>query len=124
MSSKIIGLRLTSLRKQKKLTQEQVAEQTGIPRSTYSNYESGKREPDIETIKMLAQFNNVSVNYLLGETEDPTSKTYANPKLEANTAILAEMVKKYEFFDLSDPKKREVLEALLRAAAMSQSDRE
>ena len=35
-------------------------------------YETGRREPDIETLKILAEYFNVSVDYLLGNSDNPT----------------------------------------------------
>jgi transcriptional regulator with XRE-family HTH domain len=68
----MFGSKLTQLRKKAKLTQEIAALKLEMPRSTYSNYESGKREPDFETTNKIAQFFDVSVDYLLGRTDDPT----------------------------------------------------
>lgn len=62
--------RLKSLRKGKGWTQEEAAKRLGLVRSTYSNYETGKREPDFETAKMMAEFYEVSVDYLLGGYRD------------------------------------------------------
>lgn len=64
--------RLAELRKQKGLTQEQLAKQLGFTRGQVSNYEQGTREPDFETLKKIADFFNVSADYLLGRTDDPT----------------------------------------------------
>lgn len=61
--------RLKQLRKEKKgLTQEMVAKQIGIAKTTYSAYEQGKRQPDYDTLNRLAKYFNVSVDYLLGNT--------------------------------------------------------
>ena len=65
-------MNLLSLRKQKGLTQKDLAEHLGISRQAYANYESGSREPDIATLKQLADFFDVSVDCLLGKTEKPT----------------------------------------------------
>lgn len=46
--------------------QEQVAAETGINQQTISLYETGKLEPDVEKLGILAQFYNVSVDWLLG----------------------------------------------------------
>jgi transcriptional regulator with XRE-family HTH domain len=70
----LLGERLTILRKNKGLTQEACAKKIGIPRSTYSNYENGKREPDIETIRKMASFFEVSTDFLLGYTNIPQTK--------------------------------------------------
>lgn len=47
-------------------TQREVAEETGIPQSTIAYIETGKREPDIEKLGILADFYEVSVDWLLG----------------------------------------------------------
>ena len=53
------------LRKHQELTQAEVADSINILQSTYSNYEQGTREPDFETLKKLANFFDVSIDYLL-----------------------------------------------------------
>ena len=49
-----------------KLTQAQMAEKIGVAAPTYSLYESGKREPDIDKIKKIASVLGVTGNELLG----------------------------------------------------------
>lgn len=61
---------LSRLRKTRKMTQQEVAESIGIARNTYTQYEIGRRIPDYETIRKLAAFYNVSVDYLLDGTSD------------------------------------------------------
>lgn len=58
--------KLKKARKQTGFTQNEVSADTGIPRSTLANYEAGRTEPDIETIGILADFYNVSVDWLFG----------------------------------------------------------
>lgn len=48
--------------------QAEVADITGIPRSNISKYETGKQEPSLEQLGTIAQFYNISVNWLLGVT--------------------------------------------------------
>lgn len=64
--------RLIKLRKSKGLTQAEMAKKIDVHRATYSNYETGLRTPDYETLKKIADFFDVSVDYLLGRTDDPT----------------------------------------------------
>ena len=52
------------------LTQNQLAEKIGVAKSTYSLYESGKREPDIPKIKQIASVLGMTGNELLGIEED------------------------------------------------------
>ncbi|WP_175616075.1 helix-turn-helix domain-containing protein [Piscibacillus halophilus] len=56
---------LIKLRKQKNLSQYQLADKLGFSRGQISNYEQGQREPDFETLKVIADFFNVSTDYLL-----------------------------------------------------------
>ena len=57
---------LKNLRKEKKLLQKDIAKLLGISVSTYSNWEQGKFEPDNASLQKLADYFNVSVDYLLG----------------------------------------------------------
>jgi transcriptional regulator with XRE-family HTH domain len=58
--------RLKSLRKRKKLTQADLAKHLGIDNTTISKWEKGIYEPNIETLKELANFFGVSADWLLG----------------------------------------------------------
>jgi transcriptional regulator with XRE-family HTH domain len=61
--------RLVSLRKAAKLTQQQLADQLGITRGTLSMYEIGKREPDFATTQKIADFFDVSIDWLIGNDD-------------------------------------------------------
>ena len=60
--------RIKSLREDRDLRQIDVAIQTGIDQKTLSNYETGKTNPDSQTIIKLANFFGVTCDYLLGVT--------------------------------------------------------
>ncbi len=57
---------LKKLRKERKLTQADVAKVLNITVSAYGNYELGQRSPTPDVLKKLSAFFNVSVDYLLG----------------------------------------------------------
>lgn len=87
--AKEFARRLVLLRKERKLSQAQLAEKTQVPRSALALYETGAQEPELATVKRLADFFNVSVLYLLGRTplrsglrDTPTERpaTYPMPK--------------------------------------------
>lgn len=63
--------RLKQTRKFKKLSQKDVAHHLCIDRTTYTNYEIGKSKPTFEKLVEIADFFNVSVDYLLGRTNNP-----------------------------------------------------
>ena len=56
----------------KKLTQTQLDNILGYGYTAISNYESGRNEPSISDLKKIADFFNVSLDYLLCTTNDPT----------------------------------------------------
>ena len=60
-------------RERKGLSQKDMAENIGVAKSTYSLYESGNREPNVQTIKKIADILNVSADELLGINEEPTT---------------------------------------------------
>lgn len=61
--------RLLSLRKQRDLTQSDLANKIGLNKQTISQYERGVRRPDLETLMLLCDFFNVSTDFMLGETD-------------------------------------------------------
>lgn len=65
----LFSTRLASLRKERNLTQYSLAENLGFSRGQISNYEQGSREPDQDTLLKIADFFDVSVDYLLGRTK-------------------------------------------------------
>jgi len=62
--------RLKKLRLEKNLRQEDAARMLDMGMSTYCRYELGKREPDASTLCRMADFYHVSVDYLLGRSEE------------------------------------------------------
>ena len=67
----MFGERLRSLREHQELSQGEAAQKLGIIQNTYSRYERGIREPDYATLKKIANFYGVSIDYLLGN-DDPS----------------------------------------------------
>ncbi len=63
--------RLRDLREDKDLTQEQLVKILKMHKTTYTNYEQGKREPPFEFIIKLARFYDVSTDYIAGLTDRP-----------------------------------------------------
>lgn len=57
---------LKSLRKERKLSQQKIADILGIPQRRYSNYETGTSEPNVEMLIKIADYYKVSVDYLIG----------------------------------------------------------
>lgn len=68
--------RLALLRREKNLNKKDIATYLKIDQSTYGKYELGKREPDYDTLIVLANFFDVSVDYLLGRTDIRKAHSY------------------------------------------------
>ena len=63
-------MRLREARENAGLLQKEVAERLEISPVTYNRYEQGKREPDVDTLIKLANIFGVTVDYLVGRTDD------------------------------------------------------
>lgn len=66
--------RLRDLREDKDLTQSQLVEILGMHKTTYTNYEQGKREIPFELVIKLAKFYGVTTDYIAGLTDKTTYK--------------------------------------------------
>lgn len=65
----MLNIRLRELRTEKKITQADVANYLKVSHQAYNFYETGKREPDYNTLQKLATFFKVSTDYLLGRSD-------------------------------------------------------
>jgi phage repressor protein C with HTH and peptisase S24 domain/DNA-binding XRE family transcriptional regulator len=77
--SEIVGSRLKSARRLAGLTQKHVYEKLGVAQSTYSSWETGKAEPDLETTRVICEIINISMDDLLGVRTDSHLKTTLRP---------------------------------------------
>lgn len=59
-------MRLLELRKQNNKSQQEIADLLNIRQNNYSKYELGKTEPNINSLIKLADYYNVSIDYLVG----------------------------------------------------------
>ncbi len=73
------GKKLAGLRKEKKLSQTELAKQLNTSVSVISRYERDEMTPSIDTAKKLANYLNTSVGYLLGENEQ--ADLFKNPEM-------------------------------------------
>ncbi|MBE6921255.1 MAG: helix-turn-helix transcriptional regulator [Ruminococcaceae bacterium] len=65
-------MRLKELRKKKGISQLRLATDLNTTQNTISRYETGEREPGIDELVKIADYFNVSVDYLIGRTENPS----------------------------------------------------
>ena len=72
----MFGTRLKILRTEKGLIQKELADLLKVSPSTIGMYERNQRDPDTETLRFLADYFNVTIDYLLGRTN------YRNPDFQ------------------------------------------
>ena len=69
LKKNILSERLKALRTRHNMSQQKLAENLNLSRELLSNYEQGRREPDYNTLILISNFFDVSVDYILGVTE-------------------------------------------------------
>lgn len=81
---------LKELRLSSRLTQQELAAKLGISFSSISMYERGKREPNFETLEVIADYFNVDMNYLLGKSclKNSSTISLASLKTKSDTPSL------------------------------------
>ena len=84
--------RIRELRKQHKITMKQLGEVIGVAESTISQYETGKREPDNETLLRLGEYFGVSVDYLLGAAVQKETSPALTKKDERDISLRIDQI--------------------------------
>lgn len=75
-----IGKKLKILRKSRKLTQERAAEELGISRCSVSNYECGRRSPQLSELKRIAKYYGVGLDFFGVVATDEAAEIVARAK--------------------------------------------
>ena len=68
-TKKLIGARIAIARKANGFNQDQLAEAVGVHKQTISRWESGKRAPNGEEVRLIAETLNCSADFILGLTD-------------------------------------------------------
>lgn len=120
--SLIFGQRLKSLRKEKGWTQEELAKKLGVSRSAVAGWESSCKDnlPEGEVLIKIATIFGVSVDYLLGRTDNPklADDVADNKKEQQNQSSddpIEDLLRRFENRDPDTMTVEEALEIILRA---------
>lgn len=70
----MIGQRIRDLRKQKRMSQTELAKSAGVSQTTVTSWETGKAEPSSSAVARLADIFNVTTDYLLGRPNKQETK--------------------------------------------------
>ncbi len=116
------GHRIAQLRRARHLTQEEFSSKLGITRAALSHYENNRREPDYETIEAIAEYFQVSIDYILGRTNDPHSKLDPSIQLFQESLELADE-QILEQFDLTIDGRKLTVEEAKRFIAFIRAER-
>lgn len=109
---------LKNLRNRKGLSQRELADRLKINRSTYARYETSSTQPDYETLKKLAQFHDVTVDYILGVSNEkqPQLTEKDERDIAKRIAALREDLANAEGLSFhGEPMSEEAIESLLEA---------
>ncbi len=109
----MLNVRLAALRKETKVNQTEMAKRLGIARTTYAMYKQGNRNPDYETLNNIANYFDLTTDYLLGRSDYPSmtesGSTFANKyRIFESNDEERDFAMNYE--DWSDEEKEEMRE--------------
>ena len=96
--------RLSRSRQDKGLSQSDVAKKLNITRQAYNHYETGQRQPSQVVLVKLADLYSVSVDYLLGRSDDPHPLSLDEQMEGIEFALYGEVK------ELTDEQKQEILD--------------
>ena len=114
------GQRFKELRQEKNLTQEKLAEEFFLNKSSISRYEQNKQIPEIDLLEKIADYFDVSIDYLVGRSNNKTSKAieltkqedfeFDNPEETLRFILGQPAMMNYGGYDLKDMPEEEILE--------------
>lgn len=90
MGNEVFANKLRKVRRSRGLTQTQMAKMLNISATGYGDYERGRTEPDIETLKKLSSILNVSIDELLENDRGWTTKLCAEEIIRLAREIIRE----------------------------------
>ncbi|WP_422448984.1 helix-turn-helix domain-containing protein [Thermoanaerobacterium sp. DL9XJH110] len=93
----MIGERLKMLRKEKGLTMKEIGKIIGVSDAAWTKYETNRAEPSIASLNKIADFFQVSLDFLLGRTN------IRDPQFVEKANMLSEFIKEFEWSAIGDP---------------------
>ena len=102
--------RIKELRKAKNMKQVELANAISVSQAALSGYETGKYEPDFDTLQRIAEFFHVSIDYILGRDEK-------KPVAETDNGREREFV---QLFEKLTPEQQDMVLAQLKGVVESQ----
>lgn len=93
-----VGNNIKKIRKQKNISQKDMAKKLNMPSSTYSNYENNNREPNAATLRKIADILDVNISDLLNlkSSENKSSEKYLSDDIDT-IQVIENLIKLCEF---------------------------
>ena len=84
-----VGNNIKKIRKERNISQKDMAKRLSMPSSTYSNYENNNREPNAQTLKKIASILNVDISEFLNisTSQNKTSEKYLSDDINTIKVI-------------------------------------
>lgn len=95
-----VGKKLQTLRKGRKLSQQQLADKMGVSRATVSNYEVGRRAPHLSELKRFAEFYGVGLDYFGVTSTDEVFELLSRAKAVFESDTVSENKKEELYLSL------------------------
>lgn len=113
---KLIGLRIRTMRRSRKMTQADLANAINQSQSSITMYETGRREPDFETLEALADIFNVPLSSIVADESSDNLYSPVMETMSSQARIISGGV------DRMPPEKRDQALKILQAAFVEYSD--
>lgn len=121
ISNLSLGEKLLSLRKEMKMTQDDVAKILGMSRTSFSKYENGNSAPPLQVLRKIAAIYNVGLEYLIfdentsirlndSQSEDENTSSVPVSKITELRPVEKQIIGKYRI--LTDEEKKKLVEKL------------
>lgn len=121
MNNPSLGEKLLRLRKEMKMTQDDVAKILGMSRTSFSKYENGNSAPPLQVLRKIAAIYNVGLEYLIfdentsirlndSQSEDENTSSVPVSKITELRPVEKQIIGKYRI--LTDEEKKLLLEKL------------
>ena len=121
MNNPSLGEKLLRLRKEMKMTQDDVAKILGMSRTSFSKYENGNSAPPLQVLRKIAAIYNVGLEYLIfdentsirlndSQSEDENTSSVPVSKITELRPVEKQIIGKYRI--LTDEEKKQLLEKL------------
>ncbi len=103
---KLNAERLKTVRKSLGITPAEASRMTGLDKSTYHKYENGSAAPSDPTLRILAMYLGTSIEYLIGQTDDPAPTVLPVPVDHETASFVADYAR------LDDDQRRVIKEMI------------